>query len=180
MKIEVEPDDKQNNEDEKGKEIEEDPNTVKKLEEKPVEAAAETADSVEHVAVPIEGNTEEEKKEVKFENVEGGDGEVRTDHAKEEEAEPRQEQTMPLISETVVTNETETSEDYSKYQLDDELPWAIYRSMDTPPQKNPIEEDDDWPASEDDEDYGNMLFHLSVVSKLMEKFASETILSYHF
>lgn len=170
VKIEVELDDKQNNKDEKEKDTEQDPNAVTSdgtdsepkqvvekstvqvdvdtLEEKPVEVAAEKIDSVEHVAVPIAGepSTNEGKREVKSENPEGKEGEIKTEDTKEEE-------TMPLTSETVVTNETETSEDYSKYELDDELPWAMYRSMDTPPQMNPIEEDDDWPASEDDEDY---------------------------
>lgn len=62
---------------------------MKKLEEKLVEVVVEIVDSVEYVVVFIEGNIEEEKKEVKFENVEGGDGEVRIDYVKEEEVELR-------------------------------------------------------------------------------------------
>lgn len=103
-------------------------------------------DSVEHVAVPIED-------EVKTENAEGGEGEVKTESTEGGEGKPSQEEAMLVTSETVVTNETETG---VKYEIDDELPWAMYRSMDTPPQRTPVEEDEDWPASDDDDDYGNL------------------------
>ena len=174
VKIEVESDDKQTNEDEQEKESKEDVNTVTsdgtdseqkqdeekpdKEGEKPEGVAMETTESVEHVAVPIEdeAKTGGGEEETKGENAEGGEGEIKTESTEGGEAEPNQEEAVPVTSETVVTNETETGEDYSKYELDDELPWAMYRSMDTPPQRNPVEDDDDWPASEDDEDYGNL------------------------
>lgn len=183
QKTDVTSEDKQGTEDEKDKDTKEDPNIVgdgttpepKQLEEKPDETdgdkgeekpdavAIEMADSVEHVAVPVE------EEEAKTENVEGGEGEVKTESTEGVEGEIKPESTeggerecslegtLPLTSETVVTNETETGMDYSKYEIDDELPWAMYRSMDSPPQRTPVEEDEDWPASDDDEDYG-MLF----------------------
>ena len=180
IKIEVESDDKQSNEDEQEKESKEDLNTVTsdgtdseqkqdeekptvkadadKEEEKPEAVAIETTESAEHVAVPIEdeAKTGRGEEETKAENAEGGEGEIKTESTEGGETEPNQEEAVPVTSETVVTNETETGADYSKYELDDELPWAMYRSMDTPPQRNPVEDDDDWPASEDDENYGNL------------------------
>lgn len=117
-----------------------------KVEEKGEEVAIVMTDSVEHVAVPIED-------EVKTENAEGGEGEVKTESTEGGEGKPSQEEAMLVTSETVVTNETETG---VKYEIDDELPWAMYRSMDTPPQRTPVEEDEDWPASDDDDDYGNL------------------------
>ena len=106
-------------------------------------------ENVEHVVVPVE-------EEVKSEAAEGGEGVVKTGSTEGGEGEPSQEDAAPVTMETTVTNENETGEDHSKYdELDDELPWAMYRSLDTPPQRPPVEEDDDWPASDDDGDYGN-------------------------
>ncbi|CAH3160843.1 unnamed protein product [Porites lobata] len=104
-------------------------------------------ENVEHVVVPVE-------EEVKSEAAEGGEGVVKTGSTEGGEGEPSQEDAVPVTMETTVTNENETGEDHSKYdELDDELPWAMYRSLDTPPQRPPVEEDDDWPASDDDGDY---------------------------
>ena len=106
-------------------------------------------ENVEHVVVPVE-------EEVKNEAAEGGEGLVKTGSTEGGEGEPSQEDDVPVTMETTVTNENETGEGHSKYdELDDELPWAMYRSLDTPPQRPPVEEDDDWPASDDDEDYGS-------------------------
>lgn len=105
--------------------------------------ALEVSKKVDEVAIPVEDEIKTEK--------EGG-----------EEDEDNPESTKgrdgkPVAVETTVTNETETGKDYLKYEeLDDELPWAMYRSLDTPPQRPPIEEDEDWPASDNDEDYGNV------------------------
>lgn len=102
--------------------------------------ALEVTEKVDEVAIPVEDEIKTEK--------EGG-----------EEGEDNPERTngtdgKPVAVETTVTNETETGKDYLKYEeLDDELPWAMYRSLDTPPQRPPIEEDEDWPASDNDEDY---------------------------
>ena len=113
--------------------------------EKPDSVAVEESENVEHVAVPIED-------EGKTESAEGGEGEVKPEGG---EGEARREVVEPVTLETTVTNETETGVDHSKYEeLDDELPWAMYRSMDTPPNRPPVEEDDDWPASDDEGDYG--------------------------
>lgn len=128
--------------------------------------AIKMTDSVEHVAVPVEEeakteNVEGGEGEVKTEGTEGGEGEIKPESTEGGEREPSLEGTLPLTSETVVTNETETGTDYSKYEIDDELPWAMYRSMDSPPQRTPLEEDEDWPASDDDEDYGKLFEFLS-------------------
>lgn len=168
-KVDVESEDKQTTEEEKGKDTKEVTNTAgneeadseqkqdeekpektddDQAEEKPEEIAIEQAGGVEHVAVPIE-------EEAKTENAEGGEGEIKTESTEGGEGEPSQEEALPVTS--VVTNETETGVNYSKYEIDDELPWAMYRSMDTPPQRSPVEEDDDWPASDEDEDYGKLL-----------------------
>ncbi|XP_068706194.1 uncharacterized protein [Montipora foliosa] len=99
--------------------------------------AIEVTETVEEVAIPVEDEvkTEGGESEVKPESTEGGDSE-------------------PIAVETTVTNETETEMNYFKYEeLDDELPWAMYRSLDTPPQRPPVEEDEDWPASDNEEDY---------------------------
>lgn len=182
QKIDVTSEDKQSTEDEKDRDTKEDTNivgddgtapeqkqleekpdgtNVDKWEEKPDAVAIEMTDSVEHVAVPVE-------EEAKTENVEGGEGEIKTESKEGEEVEvkpksteggegePSLEGTLPLTSQTEVTNETETGTDYSKYEIDDELPWAMYRSMDSPPQRTPVEEDEDWPASDEDEDYGKL------------------------
>ncbi|XP_015747327.1 PREDICTED: high mobility group nucleosome-binding domain-containing protein 5-like [Acropora digitifera] len=106
--------------------------------------ALEVSEKVDEVAIPVED-------------------EIKTEKEGEEEGEDNPESTKgmngkPVAVETTVTNETETGKDYLKYEeLDDELPWAMYRSLDTPPQRPPIEEDEDWPASDNDEDYGNVL-----------------------
>lgn len=106
-------------------------------------------ENVEHVVVPVE-------EEAKNEAAKGGEGVVKTGSTEGGEGEPSQEDAVPVTMETTVTNENETGEDHSKYdELDDELPWAMYRSLDTPPQRPPVEEDDDWPASDDDGDYGS-------------------------
>ena len=123
--------------------------------------AIEMTDGVEHVAVHVEEeakteNVEGGEGEVKTEGTEGGEGEIKPESTEGGEREPSLEGTLPLTSETVVTNETETGTDYSKYEIDDELPWAMYRSMDSPPQRTPLEEDEDWPASDDDEDYSKL------------------------
>lgn len=170
-KVDIESEDKQTTEEEKEKDTKEDTNTAgnegaeseqkqdeekpektdaDQAEEKPEEVAVELASGEEHVAVPIEEAT-------KTENAEGGEGEIKTESTEGGEGEPSQEEAMPVTSETVVTNETETGMNYSKYEIDDELPWAMYRSLDTPPQRSPVEEDDDWPASDEDEDYGRLL-----------------------
>lgn len=49
-------------------------------------------------------------------------------------------------------------EPFLEYEIDDELPWARYRSLDVPPSKVPVEEEDEWPQSEEDEDYGQFLY----------------------
>ena len=119
-----------------------------KEEGKPDRVAVEESENVEHVAVPIED-------EGKTESAEGGEGEVKPDSAEGGEGEASREAVEPVTLETKVTNETETGVDHSKYEeLDDELPWAMYRSVDTPPNRPPVEEDDDWPASDDEGDYG--------------------------
>ena len=41
---------------------------------------------------------------------------------------------------------------FLEYEIDDELPWAMYRSVDSIGKKPAVEEDDEWPASEDEED----------------------------
>ena len=174
--------DKQSTKDEKDKDTKEDKNTVgddgtapegKQLEEKldgtdvdkgqekPDVVAIEMTGNVEHVAVPLEEeakteNVEGGEGEVKTDSTESGDGEIKPETTEGGEGEPTLEGTFPLTNETVVTNETETGVDYSKYEIDDELPWAMYRSMDSPPQRNPVEEDEDWPASDDDEDYSKL------------------------
>lgn len=169
--------DKQSTEDEKDKDTKEDTKTigddgtapeVKQLEEKldkgqekPDVVTIEMTGSVEHVAVPLEEeakteNVEGGEGEVKTESTESGEGEIKPETTEGGEGEPILEGTLPLTNETVVTNETETGVDYSKYEIDDELPWAMYRSMDSPPQRNPVEEDEDWPASDDDDDYGKL------------------------
>ena len=105
--------------------------------------AIEVTETVEEVAIPVEDEvkTEGGESEVKPESTEGGDSE-------------------PIAVETTVTNETETEMNYFKYEeLDDELPWAMYRSLDTPPQRPPVEEDEDWPASDNEEDYGKSLHY---------------------
>ena len=182
-KIDVASEDKLTTEDEKDKDTKEDTNTADnegagpeqkqdeekppegtnadKAEEKPEEVAIAMAESVEHVAVPIEEEAKTENREggegeVKTESTEGGEGEIKTESTEGGEGEPSQEEALPVTSDTVVTNETETGVNYSKYEIDDELPWAMYRSMDTPPQRSPVEEDDDWPASDEDEDYGKL------------------------
>lgn len=43
---------------------------------------------------------------------------------------------------------------FLEYEINDELPWARYRSLDAPPSRPAVEEDDEWPQSEEDEDYG--------------------------
>lgn len=168
-KIDVESEDKPTTESEKDKDTKEDnqgadseqkqdeekpseKTSADEAEEKPEEVAtlASSGDTVEHVAVSIE-------EEAKTENAEGGEGEIKTESTEGGEGEPNKEEAQPVTSETVVTNETETGVDYSKYEIDDELPWAMYRSMDTPNQRSPVEEDDDWPASDEDEDYGKLL-----------------------
>ena len=127
-------------------------------EEKPVEKAdgdkeGEKPDGVaveesEHVSVPIED-------EGKTESAEGGEGEVKPGSNEGGEGEASREVVEAVTLETTVINETETGVDHSKYEeLDDELPWAMYRSMDTPPNRPPVEEDDDWPTSDDEGDYG--------------------------
>ena len=129
-------------------------------------------DSVEHVAVPVEEEAKTEnveggeggEGEVKTDSTEGGEGEIKPESTEGGEREPSLEGTLPLTGETVVTNETETGTDYSKYEIDDELPWAMYRSMDSPPQRTPVEEDEDWPASDDDEDYGELFESILLVS----------------
>lgn len=181
QKIDVTSEDKQSTEDEKDKDTKEDTNIagddgtvpeqkqheeksdetdVDKGEEKPDEVAIEMADSVGHVAVPVEEakteSVEGDEGEVKTESTESGEGEIKPESTEGGEGEPNLEGTLPLTSETVVTNETETGVNYSKYEIDDELPWAMYRSMDTPPQRAPVEEDEDWPASDDDKDYGKL------------------------
>lgn len=181
QKIDVTSEDKQSTEDEKDKDTKEDANIagddgtvpeqkqreekpdetdVDKGEEKPDEVAIEMADSVEHVAVPVEEakteNVEGGEGEVKTESTESGEGEIKPESTEGGEADPNLEGTLPLTNETMVTNETETGVNYSKYEIDDELPWAMYRSMDTPPQRAPVEEDEDWPASDDDKDYGKL------------------------
>lgn len=112
-------------------------------EEKPSAVAIEM---VENVPLENEGKTETvggQEGEAKNLNTEGGEG------------------VLPVTVETTVTNETETGLDHSKYEeLDDELPWAMYRSLDIPPQKPPVEEDDDWPASDDEGDYGNIFIFI--------------------
>ena len=119
-------------------------------EEKPEAVAIEMTEGVEQVSVPIE-------EEAKTESGEVGEGEVKTESTEGGEDKPSQEDVVPVAVETTVTNEMETGADHSKYdELDDELPWAMYRSMDTPPQKPPVEEDDDWPASDEEGDYGNI------------------------
>ena len=131
------------------------------------------ADSAEHVAVPVEEEAKTEnveggeggEGEVKVESTESGELEIKPESTEGGEGEPSLEGTLPLTSETVVTNETETGMDYAKYEIDDELPWAMYRSMDTPPQRTPVEEDQDWPASDDDEDYSK-LFESTLFLKL--------------
>ena len=184
QKIDVTSENKQSTEDEKDKDTKEDSNIVgddgtapeqkqleekpdgidvDKGEEKPDAVAIEMADSVEHVSVPVEEeeakteNVEGVEGEVKTESTEGGEGEIKPESTEGGEGEPNLEGTLPLTSETVVTNETETDMDYSKYEIDDELPWAMYRSMDSPPQRTPVDEDEDWPASDDDGDYGMLL-----------------------
>ena len=132
---------------------------VDKGEEKPDAVAIEMSDSVEHVAVPMEDdakNGEGGEVEAKTESTESVEGEIKPESTEGGEGEPILEGTLPLTGETVVTNETETGMDYSKYEIDNELPWAMYRSMDSPPQRTPVEEDEDWPASDDDEDYGKL------------------------
>ena len=185
QKIDVTSEDKQSTEDEKDKDTKEDTNIVgdnrtapeqKQLEEKPDgtdvdegeekpdTVAIEMADGVEHVAVAVEEEAKTEnveggeggEGEVKTEVTEGGEGEIKPESTEGGEREPSLEGTLPLTSETVLKNETETGTDYSKYEIDDELPWAMYRSMDSPPQRTPVEEDEDWPASDDDEDYGKL------------------------
>ena len=185
QKIDVTSEDKQSTEDEKDKDTKEDTNIVgdsgtapeqKQLEEKPDgtdvdrgeekpdTVAIEMADGVEHVTMPVEEEAKTEnvegreggEGEVKTEVTEGGEGEIKPESTEGGEREPSLEGTLPLTSETVVTNETETGTDHSKYEIDDELPWAMYRSMDSPPQRTPVEEDEDWPASDDDEDYGKL------------------------
>ena len=169
--------DKQSTEDEKDKDAKEDTNTIgddgtapegKQLEEKldkgqekPDVVAIEMTGSVEHVTVPLEEeakteNVEGGEGEVKTESTESGEGEIKPETTEGGEGEPILEGALPLTNETVVTNETETGVDYSKYEIDDELPWAMYRSMDSPPQRNPVEEDEDWPASDDDDDYSKL------------------------
>lgn len=134
---------------------------VDKGQEKPDVVAIEMTGSVEHVAVPLEEeakteNVEGSEGEVKTDSTESGEGEIKPETTEGGDSEPTIEGTLPLTNETVVTNETETGVDYSKYEIDDELPWAMYRSMDSPPQGTPVEEDEDWPASDDDEDYSKL------------------------
>lgn len=106
--------------------------------------ALEVTEKVDEVAIPVED-------EIKTEKEGGEEGEDNPEITKGRDG-------KPVAVETIVTNETETGKDYLKYEeLDDELPWAMYRSLDTPPQRPPIEEDEDWPASDNDEDYGNVL-----------------------
>ena len=110
----------------------------------------------EAVAIAMDETVVPVEEEVKSEAAEGGESVVETGSTEGGEGEPSQEDAVPVTMETTVTNENETGEDHSKYdELDDELPWAMYRSLDTPPQRPPVEEDDDWPASDDDGDYGN-------------------------
>ena len=116
-----------------------------KEEGKPDAVAIEMTENVEQVAVPVE-------EEGKTESAEGGEGEVKPESTEGGEG------VTPVPVETTVITETETGMDHSKYEeLDDELPWAMYRSLDTPPQRPPVEEDDEWPASDDEGDYGNIL-----------------------
>lgn len=56
------------------------------------------------------------------------------------------------------------TEPFLEYEIDDELPWARYRSLDAPPKRNPVEEDDEWPQSEDDEDHGMSTLVFSLMS----------------
>ena len=56
---------------------------------------------------------------------------------------------------SVITTETPATQTaFLEYEIDDELPWAMYRSLDAPPGRRPVEEEDEWPPSEEDDDYG--------------------------
>lgn len=104
----------------------------------------EVTEKVDEVTIPVED-------EIKTENEGGGEGEDNRESTEGGDG-------KPVAVEITVTNETETGKDYLKYEeLDNELPWAMYRSLDTPPQRPPVEEDEDWPASDSEEDYGNVL-----------------------
>ena len=112
-----------------------------RADEKKTEKAKETDKEKEiSDAVSIEMMGDEKLVSVPIEK------EVAVESPQVEAEQGRKEETATL------TNETETSVEQSKYELDDELPWAMYRSMDSPPHRPPVQEDDDWPASDDDDE----------------------------
>lgn len=54
-----------------------------------------------------------------------------------------------------VKEEADGKQPFLEYEIDDELPWAMYRSLDAPlTNKAPVEEEDEWPQSEEEEEYG--------------------------
>lgn len=89
----------------------------------------------------------------------GVDGSPQYDGDKKTRNERTEGASLVLQSEPAVTPSV-----FLEYEIDDELPWAMYRSVDSTGTRLPIEDDAEWPASEEEEDVCELNFFYIVMN----------------
>jgi hypothetical protein len=133
-----------------------------------------TKDETEHVAVSLgeeAGKSEDKILEVTVKTSEEKSTpeeiqEMSAEVAVEVEAMTDSNESPSEVAIGDATDETDgITQPFLEYEIDDELPWAMYRSLNAPPTSRvPLEEEEEWPQSEEDEEYGRYSRSMSMIN----------------